>query len=92
MTPELETGDMLVITVAVPTQSAAELEITAQGNVVRVAGPNGFRHEVTLAEGADTGRLQAGFFMGFLELRAPRAWPEAPGPRQSRRVPVRELC
>ena len=46
MTPELETGDMLVITVAVPTQSAVELEITAH----------------------------------------------VPGPRQSRRVPVRELC
>ena len=73
MSAQLETGDMLVVTVSVPTTEADELKVRIDGNVAHVYGPGGFRRTVNLPEGADTGRLQAGLFADFLELRAPRA-------------------
>jgi hypothetical protein len=66
----LETGDMMVMTVRVPTTSAGELSITAIGRTVRVIGPGEFRHEVTMAD-ADLDRLHAQLYRDILELRAP---------------------
>jgi hypothetical protein len=63
---------MMVVTVGVPTASAADLSLTVAGNEVRVLGPDGFRHEVTMA-GADLERLHAQLFRDILELRAPHA-------------------
>ena len=71
-TGPLETGDMMVVTVRVPTTSADELSITAIGSAVRVIGPGDFRHQV-LMENADLDRLQAQLYRGILELRAPHA-------------------
>ena len=73
MSAQLETRDMLVVTVSVPTTEAEELKVRIVGNVAHVFGPGGFRRTVHLPKGADTGRLQAGLFADFLELRAPRA-------------------
>ena len=89
MAAELETGDMLVVTVPVPARAAAELQVTLEGATVRLVGPDGFRHEVALPDGADPERLHAGLFHGILELRAPRA--ESPGRVGSRRVAVSDL-
>ena len=90
MTTELETGHMLVVTVPVPAGDAAELAVTLDGTVIRVTGPNGFRHEVALPQGADPARLHAGLFHGILELRAPRT--ESAVPSESRQVPVYDLA
>ena len=84
-----ETGDMLVVTLPVPTTDARELSVSIDGHVVRVLGPSGFRREVNLPEGADGGRLQAGLFAGILELRAPR---DARAVLQHGKVEVRALC
>jgi HSP20 family molecular chaperone IbpA len=73
MSAQLETRDMLVVTVLVPTTQVDELKVRIAGNVAHVYGPGGFRRTVHLPKGADTGRLQAGLFADFLELRAPRA-------------------
>jgi HSP20 family molecular chaperone IbpA len=89
MTAELETGHMLVITVRVPARDAAELAVTLEGAVIQIAGPDGFRHEVALPQGADPKRLHAGLFHGILELRAPRS--ESPEPIESRRIAVCDL-
>jgi HSP20 family molecular chaperone IbpA len=74
---QLETGDMMVVTVRVPTTSAEELSITAIGSAVRVIGPGEFRHQVTM-ENADLTRLHAQLYRGILELRAPHAVEPAP--------------
>jgi hypothetical protein len=63
---------MMVVTVRVPTTSAADLSITVVGNDVRMLGSDGFRHDVTMAE-ADLERLHAQLYRGILELRAPHA-------------------
>jgi HSP20 family molecular chaperone IbpA len=85
----LETGDMMVVTVRVPTTSAEELSITAIGSAVRVIGPGDFRHQVTMAD-ADLDRLQAQLYRGILELRAPRA-AEPTKPAVARAVAVETL-
>ena len=84
-----ETGDMMVMTIRVPTSSAEDLVVTAIGGVVTVLGPAGFRHEVTMA-GADFDRLHAQLFRNILELRAPHALEPAPRPTE-RAVPVETL-
>jgi HSP20 family molecular chaperone IbpA len=86
---QLETGDMLVVTVPVPTTEARELQVWIEGAVAHVHGPGGFCREVNLSEGADGSRLQAGLFADILELRAPRVPPCAP--RLRRGVDVRSL-
>jgi HSP20 family molecular chaperone IbpA len=86
---QLETGDMMVVTVRVPTTSAEELSITAIGSAVRVIGPGDFRHQVTMAN-ADLDRLHAQLFRGILELRAPHAV-EPPNPVVARAVAVEPL-
>jgi HSP20 family molecular chaperone IbpA len=73
MSVQLETGDMLVVTLQVPTTAAHELKVRVEGTVAHVYGPGGFRRTVNLPEAADGARLQAGLFADFLELRAPRA-------------------
>ena len=85
MTTELETGHMLVVTVPVPARDAAELTVTLDGAVIRVAGSHGFVREVALPRGADPARLHAGLFHGILELRAPRTdGPASIGPGRVR--------
>lgn len=68
-----ETGDMLVVTLPVPTRDVHDLRVWMEGTVAHVLGPDGFCRDVSLPEGADGGRLQAGLFADILELRAPRA-------------------
>lgn len=68
-----ETGDMLVVTLPVPTTDARELSVWLEGAVAVVLGPGDFCRRVNLPNGADGGRLQAGLFADILELRAPRA-------------------
>jgi HSP20 family molecular chaperone IbpA len=85
----LETGDMMVTTVRVPTTSAEELSITAIGRIVRVIGPDEFRHEVTMAD-ADLDRLHAQLYRGILELRAPHTV-EPAKPPVARAVAVEPL-
>jgi HSP20 family molecular chaperone IbpA len=86
----LETGDMMVVTVRVPTTSAADLSITVADSEVRVLGPDGFRHEVTLPE-ADLERLQAQLYRGILELRAPHSIEPAPPAGYARAVGIEAL-
>jgi hypothetical protein len=86
MNAPLETGDMFVVTLRVPTNDPCELAISAIGQIVRVVGPEGFNQEVVLSQGADTERLHAELFHGILELRAPRA--DAVAPPWARAVPV----
>jgi hypothetical protein len=83
-----ETGDMMVVTVRVPTTSAGDLAVTAIGHLVRVIGPGDFRHEVIMAA-ADLDRLQAQLFRDILELRAPHA--ELEPTAVARAVPVEAL-
>jgi HSP20 family molecular chaperone IbpA len=66
---------MLVVTLPVPTTDARELSVWLEGGVgvAHVVGPGDFCRTVSLPEGSDGGRLQAGLFAGILELRAPRA-------------------
>jgi HSP20 family molecular chaperone IbpA len=85
----LETGDMMVVTVRLPTACADDLSVTAIGRQVRVIGPGGYRHEVTMAD-ADLERLRAQLFHGILELRAPHTL-EPPPPRVARAVTVEIL-
>ena len=40
----LETGDMMVVTVRVPTTSAERLSVEVAGHLVTIVGPAGFRH------------------------------------------------
>lgn len=89
MTTNIETADMLVVTVQVPARTAAELAVTLDGAVIRVAGPEGFVREVALPNGADPARLHAGLFHGILELRAPRTEGAATAGRRA--VPVADL-
>lgn len=90
MTPTaFETGDMMVTTVRVPTESADEITVTVVGRLVRVLGPGGYRHEVTMAD-ADLERLHAQLFHGILELRAPHTL-EPPPPPVAHTVTVETL-
>jgi HSP20 family molecular chaperone IbpA len=91
MTADLETGHMLVVTVQVPAREAGELAVTVDGAVIRVVGPEGFRHELALPEGADAARLHAGLFHGILELRAPRTDGSGSASRRARAVSVWDL-
>jgi HSP20 family molecular chaperone IbpA len=68
----VETNDMMVVTVSVPTRDPTQIAVTVEGDVVRVQGPDGFLREVPLPAGADPDRLHAGLFHDVLELRAPR--------------------
>lgn len=86
----LETNDMMVVTVRVPTRRASDLDVTVAGSVVGVLGPGGFRHEVTMTPSADLSRLGAYLFHDILELRAPRGQNEG-GPRFARAIPVRPI-
>lgn len=72
MNGPLETNDMMVVTVRVPTCAADELAVRVEEGVIRVAGPDGYRHDVPLPAGADADRLHADLFRDVLELRAPR--------------------
>lgn len=81
----LETGDMMVVTVRVPTTCAADLSITVAGSEVRVLGPDGFRHEVKMPD-ADLERLQAQLYRGILELRAPHTVEPAPSGARGVRI------
>jgi HSP20 family molecular chaperone IbpA len=73
MNGPLETNDMMVVTISVPTRDATQLAVRIEEDIVRVDGPHGFRHDVPLPAGADADRLHAGLFNDVLELRAPRA-------------------
>jgi HSP20 family molecular chaperone IbpA len=89
MTAELETADMMVVTIQVPAREAGELAVTVDGDGIRVVGPGGFRQQLALPQGADAERLHAGLFDGILELRAPRA--EGSASMETRAVPVSDL-
>jgi HSP20 family molecular chaperone IbpA len=91
MTPELETADMMVVTLQVPAREAGELAVTVGRDVIRVVGPDGFRQELALPQGADPARLHAGLFHGILELRAPRTEGEGSVSVETRAVPVSDL-
>jgi len=69
---ELETRDMLVLTVAVPTEHVGELAVSVIERTVVVTGPGGFIKQLQFPLEADMGRLHAGLYRGILELRAPR--------------------
>ena len=84
-----ETGDMMVVTVRVPTTRTCDLTVTAIGRRVRVIGPGDFRHEVTMVA-ADLDRLEAQLFRDILELRAPHAL-ELEATSVARAVPVETL-
>lgn len=79
----LETDDMIVVTVRVPTKRASDLNVTLAGSIVGVVGPGGFRHKVPMLPTADLSRLGAYLFHDILELRAPRGEDEG-GPRFAR--------
>jgi HSP20 family molecular chaperone IbpA len=85
----LETNDMMVVTVHVPTTSAEELSVDAAGHRVTIRGPGDFRHALLMPEAADVDRLHAGLFCDILELRAPRG--TSPGDAIRRLVPVQQL-
>jgi len=85
----LETGDMMVVTVRVPTTSAEELSVEVAEHVVTIVGPGGFRHALSMPAVADIDRLHADLYQGILELRAPRGGGTGDGAR--RNVPVRTL-
>lgn len=89
MTAELETADMMVVTIQVPAREAGELAVTVDGDGIRVVGPGGFRQQLALPQGADAERLHAGLFHGILELRAPRA--EGSASMETRAVPIFDL-
>lgn len=86
MNGPLETSDMLVVTVRVPTCDPAELAVSLEGDLICVQGPEGYWHEVPLPAGADADRLHADLFCDVLELRAPRA--RSAASQVARRVPV----
>ncbi len=67
-----ETGDMIVVTVVLPTGARDGLAVTVGGRTVTVSTAGGFTHELALSEDADTAHLHAQLFDRFLELRAPR--------------------
>ena len=69
---ELETGDMIVFTVAVPSEEARDLSVSVLGRTVTLTGPAGYEHDVEFPLEADLERLQAQLYRGIVELRAPR--------------------
>jgi HSP20 family molecular chaperone IbpA len=86
----LETGDMMVVTVRVPTTSAEKLSVEVAGHLVTIVGPAGFRHALTMPAVADLDRLHADLYQGILELRAPRQ--DGNDGALRRTVPVRTLA
>ena len=80
MNGPLETNDMVVVTVRMPTRDSKQLTARVENGIVRIEGPDGFRRDVPLPAGADADRLHAGLFHDMLELRAPRtdAAPSSP--------------
>jgi|SRR5690242_8620300 len=89
MNGPLETDDMLVVTLRMPTDDVQQLAVSVCDGRIRVLGPNGFRRHVALPKGADADRLQAGLFFDVLELRAPRS--AAARTMAERQVSVRPL-
>jgi HSP20 family molecular chaperone IbpA len=85
----LETNDMMVVTVSVPTRDSTQLSVRVEDGLVRVDGPHGFRRDVPLPDGADPDRLHACLFHEVLELRAPRT--EVTGCSPARVVAVSPL-
>jgi HSP20 family molecular chaperone IbpA len=82
-----ETGDMIVVTLVVPSRARDDLSVAVRERIVTVSAP-GYRRELPLSAEADTGRLHAQLYGGFLELRAPRC----PAPADATRpVPVQRL-
>jgi hypothetical protein len=80
---EDETGDMVVVTVALPDDRREIPAVWAREHTVVVTASGGYRHEVALSPEADMERLHAQLFGRYLELRAPR------GPEPAERpVPV----
>jgi HSP20 family molecular chaperone IbpA len=73
MNGPLETNDMMVVTVSVPTLDSKQLTVRVEDGIVRIDGPDGFRRDVPLPPRADVDRLHAALFHDVLELRAPRA-------------------
>lgn len=86
MKSDLETGDMRVVTVRVPTDNPSELTVAAIDHTVRIRGPYGYSKEIILSPEADMERLHAELFHTILELRAPTARTERPV--WAREVPV----
>ena len=89
MNGPLETNDMMVVTVRVPVCEADELAVSVEHGVIRVVGPDGYRHDVPLPAGADADRLHADLFRDVLELRAPRT--SSASTAAARGVPVLRL-
>lgn len=81
-----ETGDMIVVTLVVPSTGRDDLSVSVREHTVTVSGPGGYERELALPAEADTAHLHAQIFDAFLELRAPRASLPASQP-----VPVRVL-
>ena len=86
----LETGDMMVVTVRVPTTSAERLSVEVAGHLVTIVGPAGFRHAADDAGGRRPRPAPRGPLPGD---------PRAPGPRAKtgrrrtpQAVPVRTLA
>lgn len=89
MNAPLETNDMMVVTIGVPTRESTDLSVRVEEGVVLVDGPDGFRRDVPLPVGADANRLHASLFRDVLELRAPRT--DAPPSSLARIVTVSPL-
>jgi hypothetical protein len=87
-TPEAadETGDMVVVTIALPGGPVEVPAVWACEHAVTITGPGDYRHEVRLPLEADMTRLHVQLYGDVLELRAPRG----PEPVQ-RRLAVRVL-
>ena len=89
MTTELQSTDMMVMTVPVPATRPDELSISALGRDVTVLGPDGFSHKVAMPLEADMECLHAELFHGILALRAPRVPTAlAAPPAEPREIPV----
>jgi hypothetical protein len=67
-----ETGDMIVVTVALPAECGDLPAVWACEHTVRVTGSGNYVHEVRLPLEADMERLHVQLYDCFLELRAPR--------------------
>jgi hypothetical protein len=61
----------VVVTCSVPSSTLDELQLTHVDHTIAVTGPNGFRHELELPEGADMEQLEIELHKHFLEVRAP---------------------
>jgi HSP20 family molecular chaperone IbpA len=75
-----ETGDMVVVTITLPSGLRDDLSVTVREHTVTVTAAGGYRREIVLPPEAETAHLHAQLYDAFLELRAPRgsAPPERP--------------